>query len=142
MIHLLCIQDSERRCPEEERSGARFEQRRSTREMTRWREKESAKVCAPVRTCLHFITSYEHQSSNPRLNRIRRPGGIDTLFACIYSSDARPIMPVYCETLSSFAPWLRIYAGKCVVRISRKIRQSFVKSSSPFPLDVLSTLSL
>lgn len=44
MIHLLCIQDSERRCRKEERSGARFEQRRSTREMTRWRERERESV--------------------------------------------------------------------------------------------------
>ena len=123
MIHLLCIQDSERRC-RKRREAALGSNSAATREMTRWRERERESVRAPVRTCLHFITSYEHT----RPNRIRRSAGIDILFACIYSSDARPIIPVYCETLSLFAPWLRIYIAKCVARISRKILESIVTS--------------
>lgn len=44
MIHLLCIQDSERRCRKRREAALGSNSAASTREMTRWRERERESV--------------------------------------------------------------------------------------------------
>lgn len=67
-------------------------------------EKESEKVCSNTNVFAFHNKLRTHGTTTTARHRNRR-GWVSMVFACIYSSGARPIMPVYCETLSSFAPY-------------------------------------